>query len=732
MKRLILATLLTFFPLLAHAITWDFDEDGNTQGWQAREPPNAAGPYTPILSSVVRDGIWRIEIPEFQPKHNPGVTLISPIIDRDSALFDRVVIRFRLVHIRPVEGWLGVAWTNPRNKDLPGNQNALAIPSEDTQEGSLLAFYKGFSQLYTTDWQEVVIGDLQTETFVSDKELVKRVWEGILNAVRVLMAPYETREENNYLIQGPEEVPEAIEVDWIKLTGVEELLQGELVPPVVNPLGVPGRLFSAAQFVPLKQQGIYGIESPPLVDLDGDGDLDLILTWWGGKVGLISAENDGLGGFRPGHLLVPAYENNFIPALVGGADVNRDGKGDVFFKLSNDIEVLLSVPGEEGTYTQEVVVSGMLSRGLADYDGDGDLDLWLSPATLGGLSLLSIWLNDGRGHFTQGPDFSGGEFAPYAIRDLDGDGRVDVAWVPRFDFPQPAIKMSPGIGEWGLDKSYLLEIDSTSLDKGFRSGFMKDVGDYDGDGDVDAILVSEWKNKISDNTYDSSIPSRGLQVAINDGTQHLHPTPWYGEKVEILGALSGYSAQAWDLDGDGLLDPVVINDNPRYPGVMVHLGRRDGLPVLEGYYDLPNDGRGVWAGDVDSDKDLDLVVIDPVYQGGGVHLLLNQSSPATIVEEITATLPVQSHLGAAYPNPFNPGVVIPFTLGPSAQPVSLTIYNILGQEVRRLELGELPAGTHQVQWDGRDGLGAELSSGVYLYRLQAGAWGASGKMVKSE
>lgn len=594
--------LLLLSADMGQAITWNFDNDGDAQGWQARESPNSGGPYTPILPSMVRDGVWQIKPPTFQPDRNPGVTLVSPLIGHDSALFDRVVIRFRVVHTRPVEGWLGVTWTNPRNKDLPGHQGSLEFSNENPQESSRLSFYKGNTQLYTTDWQEVAISDLKTESFTADTDLVKRVWEGELSDMSILMAAYETSAENGNLIQGPEDVPEAIEVDWIKLTGVEEQLQGELAPPASNPLGPPGRLFSSAQFIPLNQQGIYGIETSPFVDLGGDGDLDLVLTWWGKKLGLISAENDGLGGFHPGHLPVPVYANNFIPALVGGADVNGDGKGDVFFRLSNDIEVLLSVPGEEGTYTQEVVAPGMLSRGLADYDGDGDPDLWLSPATLGGLSLLSVWLNDGRGHFSQGPDFSGGKFTAYAIRDLDGDGRVDVVWVPRYDFPQPTIKISPGIGAWGLDKSYLLEIDSTSIGVDFRPSFIKNVEDYDGDGDVDAILVSEWKNEISDNTFDALIPSRGLQVAINDGTQHLHPTPWYGEKVEILGFLSGHSVQAWDLDGDGLLDPVIINDNPRFPGVMVHLGRRDGLPVLEGYYDLPNDGRGVWAGDVDNDR----------------------------------------------------------------------------------------------------------------------------------
>jgi hypothetical protein len=727
-KFLVLA--LGFFGVVESiAITWNFDNDSDAQGWQARTGTTAGGPLTPILSSTVNDGFWHIKLSTLPSDTlHPGAALVSPLIEHDSALFDRILIRFRVVHTRPLEGSLGVSWINSRNKDLPGYQWALEFPNVNPQESSVLSFHKGGTQLFTTDWQEATIGDLKTESFVVGDKLVKRVWEGKLSSVSILMGTFEYSREG----KGPIEIAEAIEVDWIKLTGVEEQLQGELAPPIVTLLAPPGHLFSAPQFISLNQRGIYGIGSSLFVDLEGDGDLDLVLTWWDDKSGLISAENDGRGGFRPGRLPVPAYSGGFMPILVGGADVNRDGKGDVFFKLSNDIEALLSVPGDEGAYAQEVVVSGMLPRGLADYDGDGDLDLWLSPASLGGLSLLSVWLNDGRGHFSQGPDFAGGKFTPYAIKDLDRDDRMDVVWLPRSDFPQPVIKISPGIGEWGLGKSYLLEIDSTSVAADFRPDFIRDVEDYDGDGDVDAILVSERKDEISDNTFDASIPSRGLQVARNDGTQHLYPTPWYGEQVEILGFLSGHSVQSWDLDGDGVLDPVVINDNPRYPGVMVHLGRKDGLPVLEGYYGLPNDGRGVWAGDVDNDNDLDLVVLDPAYQGGGIHLLLNQSSPATAVEENNTILPIHSRLGAAYPNPFNPGVVIPFTLGAPEGATSLEVYDALGQVVRRMELGNLPAGTHQAAWDGRDGQGKALSSGVYLYRLQAGTWSATGKMVKSE
>lgn len=76
-----------------------------------------------------------------------------------------------------------------------------------------------------------------------------------------------------------------------------------------------------------------------------------------------------------------------------------------------------------------------------------------------------------------------------------------------------------------------------------------------------------------------------------------------------------------------------------------------------------------------------------------------------------------------YPNPFNPETSIRFDLMESAN-VTLSIYNIAGQEVATLVNGTLSAGSHTVNFDG-----GNLTSGVYLYRLTAGSFTAQKKMV---
>ena len=91
-------------------------------------------------------------------------------------------------------------------------------------------------------------------------------------------------------------------------------------------------------------------------------------------------------------------------------------------------------------------------------------------------------------------------------------------------------------------------------------------------------------------------------------------------------------------------------------------------------------------------------------------------------------LPNSFSLKQNYPNPFNPVTTIKYQL-PFTSDVKLLIYNLLGQEVFRLERFSQQAGEYLVRWDGRNMQGSELSSGIYFYRLQAGDFIQTKKMV---
>lgn len=83
------------------------------------------------------------------------------------------------------------------------------------------------------------------------------------------------------------------------------------------------------------------------------------------------------------------------------------------------------------------------------------------------------------------------------------------------------------------------------------------------------------------------------------------------------------------------------------------------------------------------------------------------------------------------PNPFNPTTTIRFRTA-TPGPVSLEVYSIAGQLLRRLMDGPLDAGRHEVVWDGRNGQGLGMPSGIYFYRLTAGDRSIVRRMIMSK
>ena len=110
---------------------------------------------------------------------------------------------------------------------------------------------------------------------------------------------------------------------------------------------------------------------------------------------------------------------------------------------------------------------------------------------------------------------------------------------------------------------------------------------------------------------------------------------------------------------------------------------------------------------------------------GGTSELISVEGVSTPPEILSATVnereaatanPTAFALHQNVPNPFNPSTTISFSLTETGH-ATLGIYSINGQLVRRLVHGNMAAGTHEVVWDGRDAVGRDVASGVYVYRL---------------
>ena len=120
----------------------------------------------------------------------------------------------------------------------------------------------------------------------------------------------------------------------------------------------------------------------------------------------------------------------------------------------------------------------------------------------------------------------------------------------------------------------------------------------------------------------------------------------------------------------------------------------------------------------DSSVQIDFVqVADLSY---GINLPLNATD--------TPQTQIAYALGQNYPNPFNPATSIQYSLAEPGE-IKVVVYNTLGQVVRTLVDHYKLSGDYSVRWDGKDSVGREVSSGVYVYKMEANGFSASHRMV---
>ncbi len=713
MCYLLLAILSLAAPLGAFALTWDFDE-GTTWGWTAQESylgDDKRGATT--VFSEVEDGVWRIApVPSGQ---RPAIQLRSPSIGEDSALFDYITLRLRIIHDRPTGGNLFMEWFNPEYRRLRREEFG-------SSSGYKSKFHTGRYQIYPTAWENLTIDIRALKAAAEANPEEEIVWQDTL-------FDFQLELNLNTNPQGPADHPAFIEVDWIQLTGAEELLLGELQPrEILVAAGLPGALFAAPSFFPLGEgieMGAAYIPQHALGDVDGDGDVDIVLAWvrrpgsGGIEVGWMVASNDGLGGFVPTQeVSLLKTKGSFLQPFLAGGDFDGDGLLDLAFQGGGPVE-LWHNRGEDGFETI-LQLSDVSFFGLADGDGDGDVDL-LGRELDDEPSHLTLWFNDGAAGFVRSDRFALDSeenlFAwPLAGQPL-GEA-VRLLWIRPCYLPQGTWQLTR---PWATSKEPPLFLEAM-VNPCKQLHLLVDV---DGDGAVELIGSPNQALQFGLTTY------RGLALWRVDASGGLRRHTLLDSQM-----LSSHRAIVSDLTGDGLLDLAVVDGNlATGPTLVVLVGQHDGVPVVEGRYPLAGTRGPVFAGDMNGDGATDLVVLGRSVEGGpgGAFVFLNQVVPAAtaVVGETMAT-PAAFALGANYPNPFNPATTIPFTVAAEAGDVDLIIYNVLGQPVRRVWNGPLTAGEHRLTWDGRDGQGQSVAAGVYLVRLQVADQTRIRKMVKLE
>ncbi len=102
--------------------------------------------------------------------------------------------------------------------------------------------------------------------------------------------------------------------------------------------------------------------------------------------------------------------------------------------------------------------------------------------------------------------------------------------------------------------------------------------------------------------------------------------------------------------------------------------------------------------------------------------------PPTDADDANPGMSYSFDLDQNHPNPFNPATTVEYSLARKSH-VNISVYNILGQKVITLVDGEQEAGPHHAVWEGRDGNGSQVASGIYFYKMVAGDYVQTRKMA---
>ncbi len=189
-------------------------------------------------------------------------------------------------------------------------------------------------------------------------------------------------------------------------------------------------------------------------------------------------------------------------------------------------------------------------------------------------------------------------------------------------------------------------------------------------------------------------------------------------------SIAGTVTATEGMNGDIHLFSLGLSLTPYHHQVLAEPGSfsfdelRMGRFLVGGFMDVNDNGTF----DIGEPFDIteSLVEISKGNMVENVTLVLGTELPTKVAALEQPFAPGEFRLGQNYPNPFNPTTHFQYQV-PESGKVTIKVYNMLGHEVKTLVNAEQPAGIYDVTWNGTDNSGNEVTSGVYLYSIKAGA-----------
>src|SRR6476659_8974244 len=236
-----------------------------------------------------------------------------------------------------------------------------------------------------------------------------------------------------------------------------------------------------ANFVPMPKELTTG-------RINGDGFVDIVAAVPSGRIpeGFVTVNSNGSGGFNT-PVYYEASQQTFDVAIV---DLDNDGDSDVITLANSSAAVTVHENLGNGSFpvlTRYEVASESDAVESADIDNDGDIDIVVNGEfdVASNEPLLKILKNNGNGTFAPAIDYTPSRnFADMKLRDINGDGFVDLIFAPDGNFPPYHFGTALNLGNGTFAPTVVTEVFSCG------EGTI-DAADLDGDGDLDIVLTEE-------------------------------------------------------------------------------------------------------------------------------------------------------------------------------------------------------------------------------------------------
>ncbi|WP_432472983.1 VCBS domain-containing protein [Amphritea sp. HPY] len=313
---------------------------------------------------------------------------------------------------------------------------------------------------------------------------------------------------------------------------------------------------------------------------------DIFVGGWNSSAATDSLLNDGSGS------LISTTQSLTL-SLVRGMDTGDiDGDGDLDIAAgvnSKNTKILFN--NGDGTFVEGLSIGSNANTfdvAMGDYDGDGDLDIY--NANWSGSD--ELWLQNEDGTFSKSVQTLGTTYSrSVEAGDVNGDGNLDLVVVNAYHENRVNSNRANDVllGD-GAGNFTAVDSSGSSLSFGSDHSFDVDLGDVDGDGDLDAVVGGWWDTN---------------HVYLNDGDGHFSDS---GQVLGMAGSGSFSLIELADLNGDGYLDAVISNNTAR-DEVWLNDGDDTGNFSFHQYLGSNTDNSfGLALADFDHDGDIDAFI----------------------------------------------------------------------------------------------------------------------------